>query len=284
MLTKNSAKPYFSKCLLSVKENVPVNKLIVVDAYSTDNTVEIIKKFFPTSVIIRSKQPLAEARKLGISYVSTEWFAFIDSDIQLFTNWFDLLSGLIDKDVGSIQGQDQYANDHLIKYSYWQQNIWKKKFLHKCDSALSVVDIKSFRTVKIRGLTHNTLIRTDCVKDWNPPSGLHIGEDHHLFLHILKKEYKWLVLNKPLCLHYAFLNFNEVFNRGLLESRELRKIANFGYMSRDDLWIDYTAVNYLKLFFLASFKSLLASLYEIDPKIFMYSICLYGAMVLGYFL
>jgi len=42
VLTKNSER-LLTECLASIYENVPVNKLIVVDGYSTDSTLEIVK-------------------------------------------------------------------------------------------------------------------------------------------------------------------------------------------------------------------------------------------------
>jgi len=35
---------YLDECLTSVEKSVPINKLIVVDHYSTDKTIEIAKK------------------------------------------------------------------------------------------------------------------------------------------------------------------------------------------------------------------------------------------------
>jgi glycosyltransferase involved in cell wall biosynthesis len=79
---------------------------------------------------------LAQARKLGISHVETEWFAFIDSDITLFQGWFRLLNSLKDDGIGGIQGLDQYANESLLRWATWQENVWRKKFLHKKDTNL----------------------------------------------------------------------------------------------------------------------------------------------------
>jgi len=284
MLTKNSAKPSFEKCLISIKANVPVNRLIVIDAYSTDNTLDIINKFFPNSIIIQTKQPLARARKLGVSYVETEWFAFIDSDILLFPEWFKIVGDLRGEGIGGIQGAYQYANESLLKYLKWQENIWKKKFLRKKNEPLSIVDVNNFKKKWFRGLTHNTLIRTSCIKDWDPPAHLHIGEDHHLLLHVIKKGYKWLVVHTPVCKHYAFLNLTETMHRGFVEAQEVKKITRRGYIERDEMWIDATAMNYLKLLGFSFWKGLVASLYEKDPRILLYKMCFYGSMLLGHFI
>ena len=44
VLTKNSEEQ-LERCLGAVYRNVPVNRLIVVDGYSTDKTLDIVSKF-----------------------------------------------------------------------------------------------------------------------------------------------------------------------------------------------------------------------------------------------
>ena len=44
VLTKNSERT-LEKCLNSIYKNIPVNRLIVIDGYSTDRTMKIVKKF-----------------------------------------------------------------------------------------------------------------------------------------------------------------------------------------------------------------------------------------------
>ena len=43
VLTKNSER-VLRECLASVYENVPVKRLIVVDGFSTDNTLKIVNE------------------------------------------------------------------------------------------------------------------------------------------------------------------------------------------------------------------------------------------------
>jgi hypothetical protein len=46
MLTKNFNKPYFRRVLRAIKQEIPVHHFIVVDGYSTDGTVDVVKEFF----------------------------------------------------------------------------------------------------------------------------------------------------------------------------------------------------------------------------------------------
>jgi len=91
MITKNSVTQFgaptlFNKVLESIFQQIPIHKLIVVDGYSTDDTIKIVKKYTP--YIIQDSRGRGKSREIGIQQVGTEWFAFIDSDVILCPNWF----------------------------------------------------------------------------------------------------------------------------------------------------------------------------------------------------
>jgi glycosyltransferase involved in cell wall biosynthesis len=84
MLTKNSNKPWFRRVLAAIKREIPVHHFIVVDGYSTDGTVDVVRENFGNKVkVIETKASLGCARYLGMRAVDTEWFAFIDSDVEI---------------------------------------------------------------------------------------------------------------------------------------------------------------------------------------------------------
>ena len=90
ILTKNS-EHLLNKCLKSIYGNVPVKRLIIVDEFSTDNTLKIINEFnkkHGNVKIITEKGSRAKARERGIREVKTEWFMFLDSDVILCKDWF----------------------------------------------------------------------------------------------------------------------------------------------------------------------------------------------------
>jgi glycosyltransferase involved in cell wall biosynthesis len=82
MCTYNSRRRgLLSFVLESIKNYVPVNRLIVIDKHSNDGTVELVKQYFQNnSFIVRTNVNIAYARYMGIKLVETEWFAFIDDD------------------------------------------------------------------------------------------------------------------------------------------------------------------------------------------------------------
>ena len=141
MLTKNSER-LLNACLKSVYENVPVKRLIVVDAFSTDNTLKIFNEFdkkYRNIKIITEKGSRGKARERGIREAETEWFMFIDSDVILCKDWFKKASRYIGEDVGAIWGVDIPGDV-------------KSKFMKKMLQWIEA------RTFDIRGGCHDILI------------------------------------------------------------------------------------------------------------------------------
>ena len=68
LITKNSAThtPVFEKCLRSVYREVPVERLIVVDDFSTDSTLKILEKF-PRVEVHGSEAPILD-RMISCEY------------------------------------------------------------------------------------------------------------------------------------------------------------------------------------------------------------------------
>ena len=88
LLTKNSLKPCLSECLNSIYQNIPVNRLIVVDGGSTDGTLELVRTYPNVEVIDDTHGTRATARQRGIEAVKTQWHIHVDSDVMLSKGWF----------------------------------------------------------------------------------------------------------------------------------------------------------------------------------------------------
>ena len=113
--TYNSGR-YLDACLKSIKDNVPVNNLWVIDKYSSDDTVKIARKF--NANILQSDVSLAESRKLGFNAVETPLFVNVDSDIVLCENWFtELMKFWTGDKVGCVWGVD--INQHPLHKAYF---------------------------------------------------------------------------------------------------------------------------------------------------------------------
>jgi glycosyltransferase involved in cell wall biosynthesis len=86
--TKNSQE-LLKECLESVLAEIPVRRIIIVDAGSTDRTKETALSFDKVEFYSKPELNLGEATKFGFLRSQTEWVAVIDSDVILRQGWFD---------------------------------------------------------------------------------------------------------------------------------------------------------------------------------------------------
>jgi glycosyltransferase involved in cell wall biosynthesis len=185
IITKNS-ESMLNECLRSIYENVPLNRLIIVDGHSTDKTLEIVREFqnkHGNVLVIQDEGNRATARQKGIDQVKTDWFMFVDSDAVLCKDWFKKAERHLGHNVGAVWGIEVWStiqNPAILKLFLW---ITRKIF-------------------DLRGGTHDTLIRTDAVKDIEIPKGLHVFEDAYIKDWIIQKGYKLVACYDPYCIHY----------------------------------------------------------------------------------
>ncbi|MEM1546830.1 MAG: glycosyltransferase family 2 protein [Candidatus Methanomethylicia archaeon] len=207
MCTWNSNKPWFRRCLNSIKNEIPICHFIVVDRFSSDGTVEAIRKIFPEAIVVKSKLNLGRARKNAIMHVDTEWFCFIDDDIELCHGWFNRIANMIEGNVGAIHGIHIDINlDHIYKYSYWNLRRIRKLYPG------GIVDL-TLKNLNIRGYTTNTFLMTKLLKSWNPPLWLTSYEDHHLLRHVVSQGYKWRMLLNLTVKHYTSRSIISAFKK-----------------------------------------------------------------------
>lgn len=185
LLTKNSQR-VLEKCLDSVYQNVPVARLIVVDGYSVDKTLDILRTYnerHNNVKIIFDNGTRASARQKGIENVQTEWFMFIDSDVVLCRDWYQKATKYVKANVGAV----------------WGIEVWSTI---KNPATLRLFLVITLKIFEVRGGTHDTLIRTELVKDIHIPSGLHVFEDAYIKDWIIKKGYRVVACYDPFCIHF----------------------------------------------------------------------------------
>jgi glycosyltransferase involved in cell wall biosynthesis len=185
VLTKNSGS-LLNMCLKSIYENVPVNRLIVVDGFSTDNTLAILDEFakkYGNVEIITESGSRGRAREKGIHEVKTGWFMFVDSDVILCKDWFKKAGKYVREDVGAIWGVD-IPGDASSRFM------------------MNVLRLMEARVFDIRGGCHDILVRYDAVKDIRIPGELHTLEDAYIKRWIISKDYRVVVSYESCCRHY----------------------------------------------------------------------------------
>jgi len=160
MLTKNSNKPWFRRVLAAIKRGIPVHHFIVVDGYSTDGTIDVVREYFGDRVkVIETKAFLGCARYLGMRAVDTEWFAFIDSDVEILPGWFKAaLKYMKSSRIYGIQGV--YKGSKVSKHI--QPLLSPKKYLN-------IKDVIKHGIVKLYGAdTAHVLLRKEVVVSLTP--------------------------------------------------------------------------------------------------------------------
>ena len=122
MITKNSVKPCLEESLKSIEEAVNNSnfkpRLIIIDGYSTDETLKVIENHVELNPkIIFDDGNRATARQKGVEYVSSEFFAFIDSDVVLTPQWFNkMILHFEDPEVGAVWGAAIQTAEKKRKY------------------------------------------------------------------------------------------------------------------------------------------------------------------------
>jgi glycosyltransferase involved in cell wall biosynthesis len=185
LLTKNSQRK-LQECVESIYQNVPVAQLIVVDGYSNDLTLDILESFNQKNgnvTILFDNGTRATARQKGIEAVRTEWFVFVDSDVVLCRDWFKKAQSYMVPGVGAIWGIEVWSTLHNPK-------------------TLKLFLVTTRKIFEVRGGTHDTLIRTDSVRDIKIPVDLHVFEDAYIKDWIEHKGYHVVACYSPFCIHY----------------------------------------------------------------------------------
>ena len=187
LLTKNS-EHLLSRCLASIYQSVPIKNLIVIDGFSSDRTLQILKRFkdkYGNISLVQMDGSRAKARTEGIRRVSTEWFMFVDSDVLLCKDWFKKAQADIADGVGAVWG----LNIDIIP------NV-KNKYVIKLQSIVA-------RTCfHLRGGMHDTLILHKSVVGIKIPEKLHTYEDAFIVQWIIEHGYRAIVGSNVYCLHY----------------------------------------------------------------------------------
>jgi glycosyltransferase involved in cell wall biosynthesis len=185
VLTKNSER-VLEKCLNSIYKNIPINRLIVVDGYSTDSTLKIVEKFrerYRNVVLLMDNGTRGSARMKGVKEVKTEWFVFVDSDVILCDKWFEKAKNFVKDDVGGV----------------WGTEIWEGI---KNPIVLKLFLITTRKIFNLRGGTHDLLVRRKALEDINIPINLHVFEDAFIKEWIEKRGYRLVATYNPYCIHY----------------------------------------------------------------------------------
>jgi hypothetical protein len=145
----------------------------------------------------------ARARQELMERVDTDWFAFVDDDIKLRSNWWSTVTGMINDNVGGIEGLWSYlAGDKKVD-DYTRAMARLSKLLRQ----------ESWRDRIDRAFTGDTLVRTKAIKNIRMPN-IPVWEDEYIRRSVEKNGYKWLRTPKVVCDHLRTYNLKPSYNVG----------------------------------------------------------------------
>jgi hypothetical protein len=151
-----------------------VNKTILV---CPSNVVGSLGDVGDVKLVLGDGSNVGRARAQGLEYVSTPYYASVDSDVIVNRKWFD-----------------------------WCMKTIRMKDVAACQGFLSSVGRHTDRMLR-RSLKHedyadlgNTILKTDIVRAVRMPEAEY-GEDRELRRRIQSREYKWVINARIVCEH-----------------------------------------------------------------------------------
>ena len=178
--TLNSSRT-LKNCLDSVLREIPINRIIIVDMGSTDDTMNIAKQYKEVDFYINKElRDVGESRSYSFTLVKTTWFFQIDSDIVLKPGWYLEM-------IKYREGADVVEGGRINHFEIPVPNQY-----------YSDDEYKSYNN---RALFGQCLIKSEAVK------GVYFNckhmEDELLRRILVSKGYKWIKNNCLLADHYS---------------------------------------------------------------------------------
>ena len=210
MPTYNHAK-YLAISVQSVLDQTFTNwELIIVDNFSTDNTLEVLSKFSDRRIKlfqINNEGCIAKSRNLAIKSAQSEWLAFLDSDDSWAPNKLEVIRGHLNHEVDFLYHNLKVVDADMrelksmeIRSRKLNSPIVKDLVLNGNTIATSSVVVRRNIILNIGGMSEETdLIGIEDYNTW-------------LRISVISEKFKWVPLflgsyRKHNSNHSTFENF-----------------------------------------------------------------------------
>jgi hypothetical protein len=84
-------------------------RVIVVDSFSTDETVDIVRRFGNARIVQRAFDHFADQCNFGLSQIDTEWTLSLDADYKCSQSFVDEIAAVSENAVNGYQTSFQYC-------------------------------------------------------------------------------------------------------------------------------------------------------------------------------
>ena len=184
--------PMLQRALATVIEQTYQNwNAIVVNNYSTDNTLEVVAKFNDPRiqcVNFRNNGVIGASRNEGIKIATGEYVAFLDSD----DTWFPTK---VEKSVSSLEN----GSDLVCHAEYWIDESGKSRLVTYGPSEAATHHNLIYKGNRIS--TSATMVRATLLKEVNgfdTSPELISTEDYDLWIRLAAKSNKFAFIDEPL--------------------------------------------------------------------------------------
>ena len=166
--------------------------------------VEHVRSRIPVHCILTSSViGPARARQELMERVDTDWFAFVDDDVCLRSEWWSTVIGMIRPDVGAVEGLwsylagDRRVGDYTEAMTRLAELSGRKSWADRID----------------RAFTGDTLVRSTVVKGIRVPN-IPVWEDEYIRMWVQKNGYRWLRTPSVVCDHLRRYNLRLAYETG----------------------------------------------------------------------
>jgi cellulose synthase/poly-beta-1,6-N-acetylglucosamine synthase-like glycosyltransferase len=191
IVTCRNNEETIGECLQAlISQNFPKGflEIIVIDACSTDSTVEIAKKY--TSKVFSAPLNAAAAYNYAMKIVSCKILGFVDADAKVEVDWLKkLLPHLEDANVAGVSGSIETWNP---------ENLWARSIGYEIKNRYGRI-----RAFAGRIATMNLLLKKKVIEEvggWD--EGLPSQYDTDFGYRITRKGYKFAYEPNAKCYHY----------------------------------------------------------------------------------
>ena len=150
-----NAEKTIETCINSIlNQTIRPDTILIINDCSTDETKKILNIFGTKIQVIHNKTNLGLSRSMNIAkdHLKTRYIAKIDADVELTTNWIEILLKKIEQEKATLIGGKMYEKFTKNPFNLWrslrlkqnwgEEDISDPKFIFGCNNILDTEKIQ----------------------------------------------------------------------------------------------------------------------------------------------